>query len=179
MPIILLTGLGDEQEVVRGFESGANDYVIKPFRVAELMARVRVQMRMHDTSEDAEVTIGRFRFRPGDRLLLDPDGTRLRLTVKETAVLKYLYRAQTPVTRMELLQQVWGYHAAVSSHTVETHIYRLRQKLGDDQPGSRLLLNEDGGYRLYPGGIGIAEAPLGVAGPSLQTAADANQLVQS
>ena len=155
VPIILLTGLGDESEVVRGLDSGANDYVIKPFRVSELMARVCAQTRMHDISEDAELMIGRFRFRPGDRLLIEFDGTRIRLTGKEAAVLKYLFRAGAPVTRTELLQQVWGYNATATTHTVETHIYRLRQKLEADPARLRMLLNEDGGYRLYPSGVAV------------------------
>ena len=152
VPIIVLTGLGEEAEVVRGLDSGANDYVVKPFRVSELLARVRAQLRVHDISEDAELTIGRFRFRPGDRLLIEPGGGRVRLTGKEAAVLKYLFRAPGAVGRNELLQQVWGYNANATTHTVETHIYRLRQKLEADPNGLRMLLNEDGGYRLYPRG---------------------------
>ena len=161
VPIILLTGLAEETEVVRGLDSGANDYVIKPFRVSELLARVRAQMRVHDISEDAELTIGRFRFRPGDRLLIEFDGTRVRLTGKEAAVLKYLFRAGAAVARTELLQQVWGYNASATTHTVETHIYRLRQKLEADPARLSMLLNEDGGYRLYPNG-----APAGGSAPA-------------
>ncbi len=158
VPVMLLTGLDGEHEVVRGLDAGANDYVTKPFRVHELMARVRAQMRVHDISEDAELTIGRFRFRPGDRLLIQPDGSRLRLTGKEAAVLKHLYRADGPVSRLDLLQQVWGYHASATTHTVETHIYRLRQKLEADSARVRMLLNEEGGYRLYPEGVSIVTA---------------------
>jgi DNA-binding response OmpR family regulator len=163
VPIILLTGLGDEDEVVRGLDSGANDYVLKPFRVSELMARLRAQVRVHDISEDAELTIGRFRFRPGDRLLIDLDGSRVRLTGKEAAVLKYLFRARAPVTRTELLQQVWGYNASATTHTVETHIYRLRQKLEADPARTRMLLNEDGGYRLYPEGVSVGSGVAAVS----------------
>ena len=161
VPVIVLTGLDDENEVVRGLDSGANDYVTKPFRVSELLARVRAQIRVHDISEDAELAIGAFRFRPGDRLLIEPDSTRVRLTGKEAAVLKYLYRAGGPVTRTELLQQVWGYHANATTHTVETHIYRLRQKLEADPTRMRMLLNEDGGYRLYPQRGGLADGRAG------------------
>ena len=155
VPIILLTGRGDERDVVRGLDAGANDYVIKPFRVPELLARLRAQLRVHDNSEDAELAIGRFRFRPADHLLIEPNGSRVPLTGKEAAVLKYLYRAGGPVSRSELLRHVWGYHATATSHTVETHIYRLRLKLEPDPSGLRLLQNEEGGYRLYPQGICI------------------------
>ena len=167
VPIILLTGLGEEDEVVRGLDAGANDYVIKPFRVSELLARVRAQLRVHDISEDAELALGKFRFRPGDRLLIEPNGTRLRLTGKEAAVLKYLYRASGAVGRTELLQQVWGYNATATTHTVETHIYRLRQKLEDDPARLRMLLNEDGGYRLYPDGVRVSSG--GSAATGLHT----------
>ena len=155
VPIILLTGMGDEHEVVRGLDAGANDYILKPVRVFELLARVRAQMRVHDISEDAELAIGPFRFRPGDRMLIEHGGARVRLTGKEAAVLKYLYRAGCPVGRTELLQHVWGYNASATSHTVETHIYRLRQKLEANPGQTRLLLNEDGGYRLYPEGVSV------------------------
>lgn len=164
VPIIVLTGFGEEEDVVSALDAGANDYVIKPFRVFELLARVRAQMRVHDVSEDAEMPVGRFRFRPGDRLLIAANGSRMRLTGKETAVLKYLLRAGGAVSRNELLRQVWGYNAAATTHTVETHIYRLRQKLETNADGLRLLLNEDGGYRLYPDGAPAGEAPLHVAG---------------
>jgi DNA-binding response OmpR family regulator len=153
VPIVMLSGLGNEEAVVRGLDAGANDYVVKPFRTSELMARLRAQLRAHDISEDAELRIGRFRFRPGDNLLIAFDDTRIRLTGKEVAVLKYLFRAGATVTRAELLQQVWGYHATATTHTVETHIYRLRQKLEPDPARMRFLLNEDNGYRLYPDGI--------------------------
>lgn len=158
VPIIVLTGFGEEADVVSALDSGANDYVLKPFRVSELLARVRAQLRVHDISEDAEMTVGPFRFRPIDRLLLATDGTRLRLTGKEAAVLKYLLRAAGAVSRNELLRQVWGYNASATTHTVETHIYRLRQKLEGDSGKPRMLLNEDGGYRLYPEGQ-PADAP--------------------
>ena len=164
LPIILLTGMGEEHDVVRGLDAGANDYVIKPFRLSELLARVRAQLRAHDISEDAELAIGRFRFRPADRLLIEADGSRVRLTGKEAAVLKYLYRAAGPVSRTELMQQVWGYHANATTHTVETHIYRLRLKLEPDPAGLRLLQSQDGGYRLYPKGISVRN---GAPAPSL------------
>jgi len=164
VPIILLTGFGEENEIVRGLDSGANDYITKPFRVSELLARVRAQMRVHDISEDAELTIGRFRFRPGDRLLMEFDGSRVRLTGKEAAVLKYLFRAGVAVTRTELLQQVWGYNASATTHTVETHIYRLRQKLESDPTHLSMLLNEDSGYRLYPNGVPAVGSDLARAG---------------
>jgi DNA-binding response OmpR family regulator len=154
VPIIMLTGSDDEADVVRGLDSGANDYIAKPFRMAELLARLRAQLRSFENSEDAVFTIGPYTFRPSAKLLLEPIKNRkIRLTEKEAAILKYLYRAGTrPVARQVLLNEVWGYNSAVTTHTLETHIYRLRQKIEPNPSNARLLLTEGGGYRLDPAG---------------------------
>jgi DNA-binding response OmpR family regulator len=155
VPIIMLTGSDQESDVVRGLDSGANDYIAKPFRLAELLARLRAQLRIFENSEDAVFTIGPYTFRPAAKLLFDPvKNRRIRLTEKEAAILKYLYRAGTkPVARQVLLNEVWGYNAAVTTHTLETHIYRLRQKIEPAPANARLLVTEGGGYRLDPDGI--------------------------
>ena len=154
MPIIMLTGSDDEADVVRGLDAGANDYIAKPFRLAELLARLRAQLRIFENSEDAVFTIGPYTFRPSAKLLHEPvKNRRIRLTEKEAAILKFLYRAGTrPVARQVLLNEVWGYNAAVTTHTLETHIYRLRQKIEPDPSNARLLVTEGGGYRLDPVG---------------------------
>jgi DNA-binding response OmpR family regulator len=150
-PVIMLTASAEEGDIVRGLDSGANDYIAKPFRINELLARLRAQMRAFETSEDAVFQIGPYSFRPSARQLLDQNGRRIRLTDKEAAILKYLYRAgDRPVSRQLLLGEVWGYNAAVTTHTLETHIYRLRQKIEPDPAVSRLLITEGGGYRLSP-----------------------------
>jgi len=154
MPIIMLTGSDDEADVVRGLDAGANDYVAKPFRIAELLARLRAQMRIFENSEDAVFSIGPYTFRPSAKLLQEATrNRRIRLTEKEAAILKFLYRAGTrPVPRQVLLNEVWGYNAAVTTHTLETHIYRLRQKIEPDPANACLLVTEGGGYRLDPAG---------------------------
>jgi len=158
VPIIILTGSDDETDVVRGLESGANDYIAKPFRLAELLARLRAQLRSFENSEDAVFNIGPYMFRPSAKLLQDQArNRRIRLTEKEAAILKFLYRAGTrPVARQVLLNEVWGYNAAVTTHTLETHIYRLRQKIEPDPSNARLLVTEGGGYRLDPAGVPTA-----------------------
>lgn len=150
IPILLLTGVDGEQDVVRGLDSGANDYIAKPFRVSELMARLRAQLRVYDNSKDAIFVVGPYTFRPSAKLLMEAARNRkVRLTEKEAAILKYLYRAAgRPVPRQILLNEVWGYNSAVTTHTLETHIYRLRQKIEPDPSQVRLLLTEGGGYRL-------------------------------
>ena len=152
IPIIMLTGADAEADVVRGLDAGANDYIAKPFRLNELLARLRAQLRVFDNSEDAVFTIGPYMFRPSAKLLLEPSRNRkIHLTEKESAILKYLYRAGgRPVPRQVLLNEVWGYNSAVTTHTLETHIYRLRQKIEPDPSNARLLLTEGGGYRLDP-----------------------------
>lgn len=150
VPIIMLTGADAEADVIRGLDAGANDYIAKPFRIGELLARLRAQMRIFENSEDATFTIGPYNFRPSAKQLLDVSRNRkVRLTEKESAILKYLYRAGgRPVARQVLLNEVWGYNSAVTTHTLETHIYRLRQKIEPDPSNARLLLTEGGGYRL-------------------------------
>ena len=152
MPIIMLTGSDGETDVVRGLDAGANDYIAKPFRLNELLARVRAQLRVFDNSEDAVFEIGPYEFRPAAKLLVETTRNRkIRLTEKECAILKVLYRAgERPVARQVLLNEVWGYNAAVTTHTLETHIYRLRQKIEPDPAHVQLLVTEGGGYRLDP-----------------------------
>lgn len=150
-PIIMLTGHNTDSDTILGLEAGANDYVAKPFRFAVLLARVRAQLRQHETSEDAVFAVGPFTFRPASKLLLTDKGGKIRLTDKETSILRYLYRSgQRPVSRDVLLQEVWGYNSGVTTHTLETHIYRLRQKIEQDPANAALLITEGGGYKLVP-----------------------------
>ena len=150
-PIILITGYGSDDDTVLGLESGANDYVNKPFRFAVLLARIRAHLRQHDGSLDALFQIGSYKFSPGGKNLVSLAGDRMRLTEKEAAILRFLYLAGSQVVdRDTLLREVWGYNAAVTTHTLETHIYRLRQKIEADPARAQLLVTQAGGYRLIP-----------------------------
>jgi DNA-binding response OmpR family regulator len=151
-PIIMLTGADSEADTILGLESGANDYVVKPFRFGVLLARIRAHLRQHEQSEDAVFNIGRYTFKPAAKVMLDDaDGSKIRLTEKETAILKFLYRAGAKIVgRDVLLHEVWGYNAAVTTHTLETHIYRLRQKIEDNPSEAQLLVTDQGGYKLCP-----------------------------
>jgi DNA-binding response OmpR family regulator len=150
-PIILLTGHDSDNDIVAGLESGANDYVAKPFRFSVLLARMRAHLRQYELSDDATFQIGTYLFYPGSKLLLTLGGQKLRLTEKETAILQYLNRAKGAViSRDELLREVWGYNANVTTHTLETHIYRLRQKIELEPTNAQLLITDAGGYRLAP-----------------------------
>jgi DNA-binding response OmpR family regulator len=150
-PIIMLTGHDTDSDTILGLEAGANDYVTKPFRFAVLLARVRAQLRQHEQSEDATFTVGRYLFKPSQKLLTTDDGQKIRLTEKEAAIIRYLYRAdQKVVTRDILLEEVWGYNSGVTTHTLETHVYRLRQKIERDPSNAEILVTENGGYKIIP-----------------------------
>ncbi|MBV9990151.1 MAG: response regulator transcription factor [Alphaproteobacteria bacterium] len=149
-PIVMLTAADTDTDTIEGLESGANDYVTKPFRFAVLMARVHAHLRSHGHSEDAQYRIGPYTFRPSAKLLIDDAAKKIRLTEKETNILKFLHRSGETVPRETLLHEVWGYNPAVTTHTLETHIYRLRQKIETDPSRARLLVTESGGYRLMP-----------------------------
>jgi len=154
MPIIMLTGASADTDVVRGLDAGANDYICKPFRRDELLARLHAQLRLFDNSEDAVFTIGSYTFRPSAKLLVKPEkNQRIRLTDKEVAILKLLYRTgNCTVSRKVLLNDVWGYNEGVTTHTLESHIYKLRQKIEADPTDCRLLITVPGGYRLDAAG---------------------------
>ncbi len=152
-PIIMLTAHDSDADAVAGLNSGANDYVGKPFRFVVLLARIRSQLRQYEASEDAEFQVGPYTFRPTSKNLVDARGVKLRLTEKEAAILRYLHRAdEQPVPRETLLKHVWGYNANVTTHTLETHIYRLRQKIEHNPAEAQLLVTEGGGYKLVAGG---------------------------
>ncbi len=152
-PIIMLTGADTDADTILGLDSGANDYITKPFRLGVLLARLRAHLRQHERSDDAVFTIGPYTFQPSAKMLLDEEkNKKVRLTDKEAAILKYLYRTGDKViSRDVLLDEVWGYNAGVTTHTLETHVYRLRQKIESDPSNARILVTEPGGYRLVAG----------------------------
>ena len=149
-PIIMLTAADTDADAILGLDSGANDYVAKPFRLPLLLARIRAQLRQFEQSDDASFPVGPYSFRPAVKMLVDEARQRkVHLTEKETAIVKFLYRVgDRPVPRDQLLDEVWGYNAAVTTHTLETHIYRLRQKIEPSPEQPSLLVTEPGGYRL-------------------------------
>lgn len=151
-PIVMLTAADSEADTIFGLDAGANDYVTKPFRLSVLLARLRAHLRQSEHSDEAVFAIGPYMFQPGAKLLTDAERRKkLRLTEKETAILKYLYHAgERAIDRGTLLGEVWGYNAGVTTHTLETHVYRLRQKIERDPAHAEILVTEPGGYRLFP-----------------------------
>ncbi|MFV0335996.1 MAG: response regulator transcription factor [Tropicimonas sp.] len=148
-PVVMLTGHDSDADTILGLDAGANDYVTKPFKFPVLLARIRAQLRQHEQSEDAIFQLGPYTFKPAMKMLITANERKIRLTEKETNILKFLYRAtEGVVARDVLLHEVWGYNAGVTTHTLETHIYRLRQKIEPDPSNASLLVTESGGYRL-------------------------------
>ena len=152
-PVIMLTGADTEADTVLGLDWGANDYVTKPFKMGLLLPRIRAQLRRHERSEGTILIIGPYAFHPTEKIMIDSaNGDRkIKLTEKETAMLRYLFRAGgTIIGRDVLLNEVWGYNSGVTTHTLETHVYRLRQKIERDPSNAEILVTEPGGYRLIP-----------------------------
>ena len=151
-PIIMLTGADTDADTILGLDAGANDYVTKPFRIGVLMARLRSHIREHEHSQYAIFTIGPYTFQPSNKLLLNVESNRKTvLTEMETAIIKFLFLAgERVVNRDKLLSEVWGYNARVKTHTLETHIYRLRQKIELDPSVPEIIVTEPNGYRLIP-----------------------------
>lgn len=130
-PILMLTGQDAEDDIVQGLEAGANDYIAKPMRMGELMARMRTHLRQHKLSDDARFQIHGLDFVPSQKMIASREtGAKVVLTEKETMILKMLNKnAPDTVSRDVLLSEIWGFQKSLTTHTLETHIYRLRQKL--------------------------------------------------
>jgi DNA-binding response OmpR family regulator len=149
-PVILLAEAGSDGDALIGPATGANDVIVKPFRLGALLVRLRSQLELYERSQEATIAVGPYTFRPAAKTLQrGADDERIRLTEKETAILLYLHQAGGRVVSREmLLGEVWGYTAGVTTHTLETHIYRLRQKIEGDPANAEILVTDAGGYRL-------------------------------
>lgn len=148
-PIIMLAAQDADVDSVLGLDAGANDYVVKPFKFSVLLARIRSHLRQFEQTEDANFFLGPYVFKPGQKVLLKDYNLKIKLTEKETNILKFLLRAKNTIVKRDvLLQKVWGYNAGVTTHTLETHIYRLRQKIESDPFQAKLLVTKSGGYMV-------------------------------
>ena len=148
-PIVMLTVKNAESDIIEGLEAGANDYVTKPLRMGELLARIHTQLRQFKASDDARFELADLNFVPANKMLHKMECGRMQaLTEKETTILKFLYRAfPESVTKDELLTEVWGLQNGLTTHTLETHIYRLRQKIGR-LTKTPIVITTENGYRL-------------------------------
>ena len=155
VPIVMLTAKGDTTDVVLGLESGADDYVVKPFKPKELIARVRARLRTHDAAPEV-LTVGP----ADDPVTIDVqghsvtrDGTPIGLTPLEFDLLLALARRpRTVFTREVLLEQVWGYRHAADTRLVNVHVQRLRAKVERDPEHPEVVVTVRGvGYKAGPG----------------------------
>lgn len=162
-PIIMLTAAAGDQELIESLAAGADDYVVKPFTSAVLLARIRAKLRAYEHSDAVVIHIGDLQFRPADKLIITAGRRKIGLTAKETSILRYLHQAgDRAVGREELLGEVWGYNPRVTSHTLETHIYRLRRKLERDPARPTMVVTAAaGGYQLLSPSTGAWRAEEG------------------
>lgn len=145
-PIIMLADAEGELSASIGGPSGPDDIISQYAKTAVLLARLRAHSDARAGAEARVFTVGPYEFRPHARLLYK-DGMKIVLTVKETAILHRLLMAGgKPVDRRTLLDQIWGYNALVTTHTLETHVYRLRQKIERDPRCAALVLTSPNGY---------------------------------
>jgi DNA-binding response OmpR family regulator len=149
-PILMMIDHDDEADVVLALDSGANDCIVKPPHIGVFLARMRAHLRQYAQSDQLGLPIQHYVFRPSAKLLIDTSRRKeIPLTDRETSLLKYLYRARnSAASRDQLLTAVWGYSCETETHTVETHVWRLRRKLEQDPKNARILVSEAGGYRL-------------------------------
>lgn len=155
LPIIMLTAMADEEQVIAGLQAGADDYITKPFRLAELLARVQAQLRRAQAAFGAALELGGCRV-DLTRGEVQRDGKATPLTQLELELLKHLLKSRPKaVTREELLVEVWGYKQAIATRTVDMAVAKLRAKL-ERNPGKPeiILTVRDSGYRLEMSGGG-------------------------
>ena len=153
-PIIMLTSTDTDHDLTPTPElyAGASQCVTKPFKISVLLNGLRTSIREHEQSQHAVFQIGPYAFRPAAKIMVDMETEKkVRLTDKETAIVKFLYLAgERVVSRDDLLEEVWGYKSDVTTHTLETHVYRLRQKIEREPSNADFLVTEPNGYRLIP-----------------------------
>ena len=151
-PIIMLTGQMDEEDIVKGLDKGASDYIAKPMRFSELFSLVCAQLRQYKASDDVRFVTQKFEFQPNKKTLTCLDTHRvIFLTEKETMMLKKLFQIwPETISKEGLLSEVWGYQNMLATHTLETHIYRLRKKIARFTEAP-LVETTQGGYRLVKG----------------------------
>ncbi len=149
VPILMLTARGREEDRVMGLDLGADDYVVKPFSLKELLARIRARLRAKRPVApelvvigDAEIDLGAMQIRR--------DGTTIALTKLEAGVLAlFLANPGQVLSRARFLDEVWGYHRHPTTRTVDMHVARVREKLGDGGPHPRWIKTVHGmGYRF-------------------------------
>lgn len=150
MPVLILSVQGSESDKIAALDSGADDYLTKPFGSGELLARLRVLLRRARSPEESSIAAaGDLRVDFANRTV-HKDGEEIRLTVKEYALLRalLLHRGRV-VTHRQLLRDIWGPNHEEDTHYLRVHITHLRKKIGDGEAGAEYIRTEPGvGYRF-------------------------------
>ncbi len=146
VPIFLLTSQKENNYT----DTLVRHIFTKPFKLADFLDELQAGIKRFENSRDGYLIFNNYELHPVSKEIVNlRNGEVIKLTEKEVAVIKYLYRAgKRIVSKNELLQEVWEYSPDVSTHTIETHVYRLRQKVEHDDPDAQLIMTEDGGYLL-------------------------------
>ena len=149
-PIIMLINQNSNLDIPDNQNHKAYEYIIKPFRYPEILKSLETHLNRFKKSENTQYSIGNYIFKPNSKILESNKNRSIRLTEKENNILKFLYKnLGNTVSRETLLHEVWGYNSKVTTHTLETHIYRLRQKIEDNPSNACFLITEHGGYKLH------------------------------
>lgn len=149
-PLIMLSSSDSEADIILGFESGANDFVTGPLNINTFIARLRAHAQQSEKNETADFKFGPYIFHFADNSLVDSRlEKRIHLTAKEAAILRQLCRNKGRLVRRdELLRKVWNWNPTSYTHTVESHIYRLRKKLEPDPHRPVLIRSSSAGYQV-------------------------------
>ena len=149
-PIIILIKQNSNLDIPDDQNHKVDEHIIKPFRYPVLLKSIETQLHKFKKSENTQYSIGNYAFKPNSKILESNESRSIRLTEKENNILKFLYKNLGNVIKREtLLHEVWGYNSKVTTHTLETHIYRLRQKIEEDPSNACFLITEPGGYKLH------------------------------
>lgn len=145
VPTILLLSSGADAG-----DAEASNIVYKPLVLNNFLNLLQAGINIYENSSDGYLNFNQYELRPSKKEILNlRNGEVIKLTEKEVAIIKYLYKAKDKiVSKNELLQEVWGYSPEVTTHTIETHIYRLRQKVEHEDTSAQIILTSDGGYQL-------------------------------
>ncbi|MDA8914268.1 response regulator transcription factor [Amylibacter sp.] len=149
-PIIMLVSNKRYLDTHENVKTDLNKYILKPFKYSLLLKSIETQLHSYKKAEETEFSLGKYIFKPNSKTLEIEGNNPILLTEKETDILKFLYKnLENVVSRETLLHEVWGYNFNVTTHTLETHIYRLRQKIETDPSNATFLKTETGGYQLH------------------------------
>ena len=145
VPIILLLSAGKDAG-----DAEASNIVYKPIALNKFLNLLQAGINIYENSSEGYLNFNQYELRPSKKEILNQRNNEIiKLTEKEVAIIKYLYKAKDKiVSKNELLQEVWGYSPEVTTHTIETHIYRLRQKVEHEDVSAQIILTSDGGYQL-------------------------------